>query len=47
VVLGLISLAEPATPYDLKQLAAISTSYFWSLPHTQLPGERGARRRGR
>jgi DNA-binding PadR family transcriptional regulator len=39
VVLGLIELAEPATPYDLKQLAAISTSNFWSLPHTQLYGE--------
>src|SRR5690242_20714668 len=39
VVLGLIELAEPATPYDLKQLAAISTSYFWSLPHTQLYSE--------
>jgi DNA-binding PadR family transcriptional regulator len=39
VVLGLIELAEPATPYDLKQFAALSTSNFWSLPHTQLYGE--------
>ena len=36
VVLGLIEQAEPATPYDLKQLAALSTSNFWALPHTQL-----------
>ncbi len=36
VVLGLIERAQPATPYDLKRLAAISTSHFWSLPHTQL-----------
>jgi len=35
-VLGLIEEAEPATPYDLKQLAAISTSNFWTVPHTQL-----------
>jgi PadR family transcriptional regulator, regulatory protein AphA len=39
VVLGLIELAEPATPYDLKQLAALSTSNFWALPHTQLYSE--------
>ncbi len=36
VVLGLIERAEPATPYDLKQLAALSTSNFWTVPHTQL-----------
>ena len=36
VVLGLIEQAEPATPYELKQLAALSTSNFWALPHTQL-----------
>ncbi len=36
VVLGLIEQAEPATPYDLKQLAALSTSNFWTVPHTQL-----------
>jgi DNA-binding PadR family transcriptional regulator len=39
VVLGLIELAEPATPYELKQLASLSTGNFWSLPHTQLYGE--------
>ena len=36
IVLGLLELAEPATPYDLKQIAKISTGYFWSVPHTQL-----------
>ncbi len=36
VVLGLIELAEPATPYELKRLASVSTSNFWALPHTQL-----------
>jgi PadR family transcriptional regulator AphA len=36
IVLGLLSQAEPATPYDLKQLAQVSTSNFWSVPHTQL-----------
>jgi PadR family transcriptional regulator, regulatory protein AphA len=35
-VLGLIEQAEPATPYDLKQLAGMSTSNFWTVPHTQL-----------
>ena len=35
-MLGLIEQAEPATPYDLKQLAQLSTSNFWTVPHTQL-----------
>ena len=36
IVLGLIEAAEPATPYDLKRLAQLSTNSFWSVPHTQL-----------
>jgi PadR family transcriptional regulator, regulatory protein AphA len=36
IVLGLLELAEPATPYHLKRLAQVSTSNFWSVPHTQL-----------
>jgi PadR family transcriptional regulator, regulatory protein AphA len=36
IVLGLLDQAEPATPYDLKQLAQLSTNNFWSVPHTQL-----------
>ncbi len=36
IVLGLLEKAQPATPYDLKQLAQVSTVNFWALPHTQL-----------
>jgi PadR family transcriptional regulator, regulatory protein AphA len=36
IVLGLLDQAEPATPYDLKQLAQLTTNNFWSVPHTQL-----------
>ncbi|MBA3808352.1 MAG: PadR family transcriptional regulator [Solirubrobacterales bacterium] len=36
IVLGMLDLAEPASPYDLKQFAQLSTNYFWSVPHTQL-----------
>jgi DNA-binding PadR family transcriptional regulator len=36
IVLGLLEQAQPATPYDLKQLAQLSTINFWSVPHTQL-----------
>jgi DNA-binding PadR family transcriptional regulator len=36
VVLGLIEQLQPATPYDLKRVAATSVTNFWSLPHTQL-----------
>lgn len=39
MVLGLLEMAERATPYDLKQLAARSTGNFWALPHTQLYNE--------
>jgi PadR family transcriptional regulator AphA len=36
IVLGLIEQIGPATPYDLKRVAQISTVNFWSVPHTQL-----------
>ena len=39
VVLGLIEQIQPATPYDLKRLAAQSVTNFWDLPHTQLYSE--------
>jgi PadR family transcriptional regulator AphA len=39
VVLGLISLAGEATPYDLKQMVARSVGHFWSIPHSQLYAE--------
>lgn len=36
IVLGLIEQLGPATPYDLKRMAQISTFNFWAVPHTQL-----------
>lgn len=39
VVLGLVEVREPATPYDLKRFAEISVFNFWSVPHTQLYSE--------
>lgn len=36
IVLGLLEQFEPATPYDLKRVATLSTVNFWSVPHTQL-----------
>jgi DNA-binding PadR family transcriptional regulator len=38
IVLGLLSWAGRATPYDLKQMAASLTD-LWSVQHTQLYGE--------
>jgi len=35
-VLGLLDLNEPATPYDLKQLAKLTVFNFWAVPHTQI-----------
>jgi PadR family transcriptional regulator AphA len=39
LVLGLIGLRGPSTPYDLKRAAARSVAYFWSFPHSQLYSE--------
>jgi PadR family transcriptional regulator, regulatory protein AphA len=39
VVLGLLSLAGEATPYDLKQIVAGSVGNFWAIPHSQLYAE--------
>lgn len=39
IVLGLLELAQPATPYDLKRLARHSTMNFWAVPHAQLYSE--------
>jgi len=36
IVLGLLELNEPATPYDLKQFAKLTVFKFWSIPHTQI-----------
>src|SRR4051795_4259917 len=39
IVLGLISAAERATPYDLKQMHASGIGGFWTLNHAQLYAE--------
>jgi len=39
VVLGLVEVCQPATPYDLKQFAKVSVFNFWSVPHTQVYSE--------
>jgi PadR family transcriptional regulator AphA len=36
IVLGLLERLQPATPYDLKQIAQLSTVNFWTVPHTQI-----------
>jgi DNA-binding PadR family transcriptional regulator len=36
VVLALLEMGEPATPYDLKLRLASSVEPFWSIPHTQV-----------
>ena len=36
IVLGLVDLLGPSTPYDIKQAAANSVASFWSLPHAQV-----------
>lgn len=39
VVLGLIGLRGPSTPYQLKRAASHSINYFWPFQHSQLYGE--------
>jgi PadR family transcriptional regulator, regulatory protein AphA len=39
IVLGLLELAEPATPYDLERVARLSTVRFWTIPHSRLYSE--------
>lgn len=39
LVLGLIGLRGPSTPYDLKRAISRSVSYFWPFPHSQLYDE--------
>ena len=39
VVLGLLAVAGPLTPYDLKAEVAGGVGYFWAFPHSQLYGE--------
>ncbi len=39
VVLGLVEINQPATPYDIKRAAELSTANFWTVAHTQLYNE--------
>lgn len=39
VVLGMVALRGPTTPYQLKRSIARSVGYFWRFPHTQLYDE--------
>jgi PadR family transcriptional regulator AphA len=39
IVLGLLSEADQATPYDLKAMVASGIGNLWSLQHTQLYAE--------
>lgn len=39
VVLGMIGLRGPSTPYDLKRGIRRSVGYFWPFPHAQLYAE--------
>ncbi|MBB6376945.1 DNA-binding PadR family transcriptional regulator [Pseudonocardia eucalypti] len=39
VVLGMIALRGPSTPYDLKRAVGRSVGYFWHFPHAQLYSE--------
>lgn len=39
VVLGLVGLRGPSTPYQLKRAASRSLDYFWPFPHAQLYSE--------
>jgi PadR family transcriptional regulator, regulatory protein AphA len=39
LVLGMVSVAGEATPYDLKQMLAASAGHFWSVPHSQVYAE--------
>lgn len=39
IVLGLLEIAGPSTPYALKQGVAGTVGNFWSVPHSQLYAE--------
>jgi PadR family transcriptional regulator AphA len=36
LVLGIIAMDGPSTPYDLKRFVQLSVGNFWPFPHTQL-----------
>src|SRR4051794_28952630 len=39
LVLGLIAMSGPSTPYDLKRYVQLTVGNFWPFPHTQLYAE--------
>src|SRR5262245_23547292 len=39
LVLGLIGLRGPSTPYEIKRAVGRTVSYFWPFPHSQLYDE--------
>jgi PadR family transcriptional regulator AphA len=39
IVLGLLSQAGEATPYELKQMVDFSVGHFWSVPRSQVYAE--------
>ena len=39
IVLGMVSVAERATPYDLKQMIGATVGNFFSIPHSQIYSE--------
>jgi PadR family transcriptional regulator, regulatory protein AphA len=38
-ILALIDQWGPSTPYQLKNVAAVSVQHFWTIPHTQIYSE--------
>lgn len=39
IILGMIGLRGPSTPYDLKRAVGRSIGYFWPFPHAQIYSE--------
>src|SRR5688572_20466911 len=39
LVLGIVALRGPSTPYDLKRFVQLTVGNFWPFPHTQLYAE--------
>ena len=39
MILGMIALRGPSTPYELKRAVGRSVGYFWHFPHSQLYDE--------
>jgi DNA-binding PadR family transcriptional regulator len=39
LVLGMVTMLGPSTPYDLKRFVQRSVANFWPFPHTQLYAE--------